>query len=46
MSTLGYAIKIVNELSAFLATKSNIHNKISVFVTKFQKALQNKADHP
>lgn len=40
MSYLEYATKLSNDLSAFVATKNNIHNDIKVLTVQIQKALQ------
>jgi hypothetical protein len=39
MSNLEYVTSLVNELSAFVATKNNVHSDIKVLVVKIQKTM-------
>lgn len=39
MSSLEYATKLVDDLSAFVASKNNVHGDIKILVTKIQKAM-------
>jgi hypothetical protein len=39
-TSLEYANQLVDDLSAFVAARSNIHNDVKVMVVKLQKALQ------
>jgi hypothetical protein len=39
LSSLEYANKLVDDLSAFVAPKTNLHTEIKVLITKLQKAM-------
>jgi hypothetical protein len=39
MSSLEYATKLLNDLSAFVATKNNIHSDVKVLIVRIQKAM-------
>lgn len=39
LNNLEYAVKIIEELAAFVGTKNNVHNDIKIKITKARRAL-------